>query len=151
MEGQSSAPPTLVSLLICDQVIDDKLTNKKSAIGLFNMIMVPKTPAVIQHMCVLASVTEITAKTQIEARLTRDADDSLLFGGKGFVSAPDPLAVVDLIFSIQGIRVPDPGQYAFEILHEGNVLGRRRFQVVIAKRPGPPQSGRPPTPPSADN
>jgi hypothetical protein len=128
--------PTLVSLLICDQVIDDKLSNKKSAIGIFNTIVVPKLPTSIHQMSLLASVTEITGRAELEIRFVRDADNAVLFSGKGAVEAPNPLAVVDLLFAMQGLRVPDAGQYAFELLAGGEILGRRRFQVLLPKKDG---------------
>ncbi|MBK8913510.1 MAG: hypothetical protein IPM64_02725 [Phycisphaerales bacterium] len=145
MTMHHGALPTLVSLLICDQVIDDKLSNKKSAIGMFNAVLVPQTPTTIQQMAVLASVTELTARVEMEIRLVRDADNSIIFSGRGFVEAPNPLAVVDLLFGLQGIQLPAPGQYAFEILIGGEPLGRRRFQVFVRpRRPTPPAGTEPP-------
>jgi len=141
-ERPSAAVPTLVSLLICDQVIDDKFTNKKSAIGLFNRVLVPGMPATIHRIVVLASLTEITGKTPLELRLTRDSDNAVLFQSRGHVDAPNPLATVDLMFSMQGIRIPEVGQYAFELLSSGEILGRRRFQVVVHS----PQQGGSGTP-----
>jgi hypothetical protein len=152
-EHEPSAAPTLVSLLLCDQVIDDKLSNKKSAIGIFNTILVPKLPTVIQQMAILASVTEIIGRVELEIRLVRDTDNVVLFSGRGAVEAPDPLAVVDLLFAMQGIRIPEPGQYAFELLGRGTLLGRRRFQVFVRPQPhgGPPliEETGPGTPPMA--
>jgi len=142
-ERRPAAVPTLVSFLICDQVIDDRLSNKKSAIGIFNTILVPKVPTSVQQMAILASVTEIAGRAELELRLVRDADNQVLFSGRGAVEAPNPLAVVDLLFGIQGLRIPEAGQYAFELLSEGEILGRRRFQVLV--RPPP----TPPAPPSA--
>lgn len=144
-EHKPAAVPTLVSLLICDQVIDDKLSNKKSAIGIFNTILVPRVPTAIHQMSILASVTEIVGRSELELRLVRDADNAVLFGGKGHVEAPDPLAIVDLLFAMQGIRIPDAGQYAFELLSGGEILGRRRFQVLL--RPAPHGPGGPSAPP----
>ncbi len=141
-ERRPAAVPTLVSLLLCDQVIDDKLSNKKSAIGIFNTILVAKVPTVIHQMAILASLTEIAGRTEVELRLVRDADDTVLFSGKGAVEAPDPLAVVDLLFAMQGLQIPEPGQYAFELLGGGELMGRRRFQVRL-RQPGttPPAPG----------
>lgn len=133
------AMPTLVSLLICDQVIDDKITSKKSAIGLFNTVLVPKMPTAIHQIVVLASLTEIESRVVLELRLVRDADNAVLFQTHGPVEAPTPLATVDLVFSMHGVRIPTAGQYAFEVLCAGEVLGRRRFQVV-ERPPRPPQS-----------
>ena len=139
-EHRPAAAPSLVSLLICDQVIDDKLTNKKSAIGIFNTILVQKLPTAIHQMAILASVTEIAGRVELEIRLVRDSDNAVLFSGKGAVEAPNPLGVVDLLFAMQGVKIPEAGQYAFELLSGGEILGRRRFQVRVrpAGPPGPP-------------
>lgn len=137
-EPMTISPPTLVALLICDQVIDDRLTNKKSAIGLFNTVLVPSVPTRIHQLTILAALTEITAKTPLELRLVRDADNAVLMATQGFVEAPNPLATVDLVFSMQGIHIPTAGQFAFELLGAGETLGRRRFQVLVGPRPGPP-------------
>ncbi len=141
-DSRPAAVPSVVSFLVCDQVIDDKLTGKKSAIGIFNAIMVPRMPAAINRLAILASVTELTGRVELELRLVRDADYSVLFSGKGHVEAPDPLAVVDLIFALQGVRVPAEGQYAFELLCAGEILGRRRFRVKVR----PPGEGPPGAP-----
>ena len=139
----SIAAPTLVSLLICDQVIDDRLSNKKSAIGLFNAVLVPSLPTRLYRLAVLATLTEITGRTPLQLRLMRDEDNSVLMQTHGHVDAPNPLAMVDLVFAMQGIPVAKAGQYAFELLSEGELLGRRRFQVRVG-RPRPRPSSPPP-------
>ncbi len=141
---RSAATPTLVSLLVCDQVIDDKLSNKKSAIGIFNTILVPKVPATIHQMAILASLTEISGRVELELRLVRDSDNMVLFSGRGAVEAPNPLAVVDLLFAMQGIKIPEAGQYAFELLAGGELLGRRRFQLWVRPPPGQGPGAHPP-------
>lgn len=143
-DEESSPVPTLVSLLVCDQVIDDKLSNKKSAIGIFNTILVSKIPTAIHQMAILASLTEINGRVELEIRLVRDADNAVLFSGRGAVEAPDPLAIVDLLFAMQGVQIATPGQYAFELLSGGEILGRRRFQVILR-----PPGVHPPIPPHA--
>lgn len=127
----AQTPPTLVSLLLCDQVIDDRLTNKKSAIGLFNTVVVADVPARFAQLTVMATLTEITARTTVELRFIRDADNYALLATQGSVEAPDPLAIVELIFSLHGINLPTLGQYGLELYAHGELLGRRRFQVLM--------------------
>ena len=146
-ERPSIAAPTLVSLLICDQVIDDRLTKKKSAIGLFNTVLVPSLPTRIHQLAVMATLTEITGRTPLRLRLMRDEDNSVLMQTQGHVEAPDPLTMVDLVFAMQGVPIAKAGQYAFELLGEVDLLGRRRFRVVVG-RPRPP--GITPPPDSAE-
>ncbi|MBN2448411.1 MAG: hypothetical protein JXO22_16915 [Phycisphaerae bacterium] len=142
--------PTLVSLLICDQVIDDRLTNKKSAIGLFNAILVPRFPATIQQLVVMASITEIQGEAGIELRLIRDTDNSVLFRAEERVRAPSPLATVDMVFALRGVGIPVAGNYAIELLSASALLGRRRFQV-IQQGQRPVQGERPDSPPDASD
>lgn len=131
--------PTVVSLLICDQVIDDRLTQKKSAIGLFNTVVVRGLPTRLYQLAVMVTLTEITGRTPLLLRLVRDEDNSVLMQTRGHVEAPDPLAMVDLVFAMQGVPIARPGQYAFELLCNGELLGRRRFRVVVGRprSPGP--------------
>lgn len=138
-EKTTGTVPTLVSLLLCDQVIDDRLTSKKSAIGLFNTIWVSSFPARIPQIAVMASLTEISGRTPLELRLARDTDNAVLMSSQGWIEAPTPLAVVDLVFSMQGTQFPESGQHAFELLSRDELLGRRRFHVLVGpagKAPG---------------
>jgi len=145
MPQNSNVTPTLVSLLLCDQVIDDRYSNKKSAIGLFNTIVVPSTPTRVAAMAVLASLTEISGRCPTQLRLVRDADNAAILNMQGVVEAPDPLIVVDLVFKMIGIHIPTPGQYAFELLCGDVLLGRRRFHVAVGRPKNPPGSeGTPP-------
>lgn len=144
MPHSRAVPPTLVSILICDQVIDDKLTNKKSAIGIFNMVYAAEFPSRMAQINVLASVTEISGRVPLELRLARDADNSTVFSTRGQVEAPNPLVTVDLVFNLQGLQIPEPGQYAFELLCEGDLLGRRRFQVMPRPSAKHPPAGEEP-------
>lgn len=137
-ERGSSPAPTLVALVLCDQVIDDRLTGKKSAIGLFNVAVVQNVPNRLSQIVVMGSLTEITGPTNVELRLIRDADNAPILATQGTVDAPDPLSTVELIFGMQGIQIPTAGQYAFELWAQGELLGRRRFQVVVGT-PGRPQ------------
>jgi hypothetical protein len=128
--------PTLVSLLVCDQVIDDKITNKKSAIGLFNTVLVPELPTTIQQMVVMCSLTGIEARVGIQMQLIRDATNEALFRTSGTVESPSRLATVDLVFALRGVKIAEQGPYAFEILCSDELLGRRRFQVLQHRRGG---------------
>ncbi len=130
-ETSGTIKPTVVAMLVCDQVIDDKLTNKKSAIGLFNNILVPRVPTTIPQMAVLISVTEISGRAELQLRLVHDGDNSIIFHTTGLIGAPDPLATVDLLFNLQGLKMPQAGQHAFEVLCEGEILARRRFHIRV--------------------
>ncbi len=129
-ESPLRSPPSIVSLIICDQILDDRLSNKKSAIGLFNTIIVSAVPVRVPPLCVMAAVTSIHGKTNLELRLVRDADNEVMLSTSGEIEAGSPLATVDLIFTLQNIQFPTAGQYAFELWSGNEMLGRRKLQLV---------------------
>lgn len=142
MSETTGVVPTLVAILICDQVIDDRMTNKKSAIGLFNAIVAQALPSQIHQMAVMVTMTEVNGKTPLEVRLVRDSDNQVILQTQGHVESPNPLAMLDLVFNMQGVALQSAGQYAFEVLSSGELLGRRRFSVVMMQPR--PQPGQPP-------
>ena len=119
-EHPTLAAPTLVSLLVCDQVIDDRLSGKKSAIGLFNTIVVPSVPARLHQLAVMATLTEISGRTPLQLRLMRDEDNSILMQSSGHVDAPNPLAMVDLVFALQGVPLLKLGNTLSNYSARGN-------------------------------
>lgn len=129
-ENPLRSPPSVVSLIVCDQILDDRLSNKKSAIGLFNTIIVSSLPVRVPPVSVMAAVTSIHGRTNLELRLVRDADDEVLLSTSGEIEAGSPLATVDLIFTLQNIQFPTAGQYAFELWAGADLLGRRKLQLV---------------------
>jgi len=46
--------PLGLALVVCDQIIEDKLTHKKSLIGIFNQIATPSFPCRHARMAVLS-------------------------------------------------------------------------------------------------
>ena len=144
MSEQNPVVPTLVSILICDQVIDDRMTNKKSAIGLFNAIVAQSLPSQIQHMAVMVTLTEVTGKTPLEIRLVRDSDNAVILQTQGHVESPNPLGMIDLVFNLQGVAIQTAGPYAYEVLSGGEPLGRRRFSVMIVQPRQQPPGGQSP-------
>lgn len=144
MTAQNTVLPTLVSIIICDQVIDDRMSNKKSAVGLFNAILAQSLPSQIHHMAVMATLTEVNGKAPLELRMVRDSDNQVILQTQGHVESPNPLAMIDLVFNMQGVAIQNPGQYAFEILSGGELLGRRRFSVLLNPPRQPPQTGQSP-------
>lgn len=129
-DGSGVSPPSVVSLIVCDQILDDRLSNKKSAIGLFNTILVSTLPVRVPPISVMAAVTSIRGRVDLELRLVRDADDLVVLSTSGAIEAASPLATVDLVFTLQNIQFPTAGQYAFEILAGAALLSRRKLHIV---------------------
>ena len=113
--------PKLIPLgmIICDTVIQDIKTKKKSLIGIFSQINAPQKP--IQHpkMVVFLVLTEGNGSYGCELRCVRDDDNSLIMNAKGQINFKTPKDVLELAFDLNGPVFPDFGNYRFEFFAEG--------------------------------
>ena len=138
--------PVCLGILLCDQVIEDKRTNKKSLIGTFNDIFAGRLPAKHPCMCLVLSLTNCRRPLDVEVELSRDTDagGERLLGLKGQVPAHNPLAVLDLVFELHGVPLPQLGKYTIDVtqLPDGRRIAQRSFYVH--KAPAPPGGKGPP-------
>ena len=124
-------PPVLLAILICDTIIDDRRTNKKSLIGLFNQITAVEVPVQHPSLHLFVSLTNGHNVAEGIVRVVESDSDEVLSEMSGEIEFPDPMAVVELDFAIHDIVFPDEGEYRFQIICNDVLLGERRFVVVV--------------------
>ena len=126
--------PKALAFIICDSVIDDKATNKKSLIGLFNNIYANKFPATHPSLNVFLSLTEGYGDYQCSL-VCKKADESLeLVRIPGNIKFGNPLSVAEVKFEIRGIVIPEPGVYRFDFLCGEVSVVSRKFKVIKLER-----------------
>ena len=103
--------PMGLALVVCDTIIEDKLTGKKTLVGLFDRIQAGRFPCVHPAMTVFVSITGGRGKYPCEVVCRHQDEESVAFSAKGHVALPSPQAVVDLVFRLNGVRFPKPGAY----------------------------------------
>jgi hypothetical protein len=123
----------VLALIICDDVIDDRVTNKKSLIGLFNNISARSFPIQHHQMVVYLAMTghgEIPIKIEMvhAEDITEETGPILQLEKTDFIFN-DPNAVVELVFKLQGIPFPRPGLYQFRVRSDNHLLTQRDFLV----------------------
>lgn len=145
----SETDPKCLSIILCDQVIEDKRTNKKSLIGTFNDIMVAGIPAKHPCMCLMLSVTNCRHEREIQIEILRDTEQGVeqLLTMQGRIRAKTPLDVIDLVFEMRGVPLQSLGQYTIDVTTQpdGARLAQRSFSVrPLVINPGtPPQAPQP--------
>lgn len=140
-------PPDVLSLIVCDQIITDRLTGKQSLIGLFSTVHARKYPAAHPQLCVHVMLTGGRGKTNFVIRIV-DADDARppIVEGRGTVEFKDPRAIANMALQFHGLRFPQPGAYRVQLLSDGELLREARLdlhQVQTRKRPSgqdPPEN-----------
>jgi len=122
-------PLQCLSLLICENVIEDIRTRKKSFIHSFNSIYADTMPARWDKICVVCSVTEVRKNTDLSLSLRQDNNQKILFEASSTISSCSPLVVVDLVFTFRNIVFEEYGNYSIEISSEGIYIASRRFMI----------------------
>ena len=118
-----------VSLMICDQVITEAETNKKSLIGVFNNLSARQFPCRHPRLCIFVSITGGHGKAKTEVRCVNEQTRQALFGAEGEVSFTDPNYMVEAVFEFNNVVFPAPGLHCIEVLSNGDLVLQRRFVV----------------------
>jgi hypothetical protein len=133
--------PTGLAIVICDQIIEDKLTGKKSLIGIFNNINGTNFPCRHPQMAVFVSLTEGRDSYNAQLRIVNEETTDTIGELSGQIQFPDIHHVVELNFNLVGLVFPQPGLYSIEFYCDDALVLERRFHVTQAK---PPPKGPPP-------
>jgi hypothetical protein len=119
-----------LAMVICDSIIDDRQTGKKTLVGLFNQIGAHSFPVRHQSLVVYCSLTQGQGKYRIQLQCLHAGKDEPIMGIDGELTMANPLAIAEMGFTLNGIVFPEAGPYEFQIICEGETIGRRRFQVL---------------------
>jgi hypothetical protein len=132
--------PSLTALLVCDMVIDDKATNKKSLIGTFTHIWAQGFPCVHHKMAVYFCLTDAEGQYDIVLRLVHSETENLIAEAGLSVAIPDRLSIHDFGLNIPVVQFPSSGRYEFQLHANKEFLGRKEF-LVTTLTDTPPSAG----------
>lgn len=133
----SEVPPVLLSAIICDRVIFDRLTGMPSLINILQTLNTPKFPVRSGQLVFFCELTNGHGKTQTMVRLVDvENNEKVLFEKSGTVEFADVRHVLSLAVALQGVVFPHPGQYRFQLFVEDKLLGERRIVCRQVQRPG---------------
>ncbi len=124
--------PIGLALIICDQVITDQDTKKRSLIGIFNNVQARQFPCAHPHMCVFVSVTGGHGEVDAEVRCSREGDgldEAPCFALKGRIRFDSPLHIVEINFDLRNVQFHQAGAYRIDLLCDGVPVLQRPFTV----------------------
>jgi hypothetical protein len=124
------ALPVALAMLLCDYVIEDKQTNKKSLIGLFSNISAKQFPAAHHRMNVFVVLSDGHGEYKGELRCIKAVDENQISTMKGPVPFPDPNAVLELNFELFGLTFPEPGDYLMQFLCDDEIVVQRKITLT---------------------
>jgi hypothetical protein len=128
--------PILLSSIICDRVIFDKLTGMPSIVNIIQTINAPKYPVRHDQLVFFCELTNGHGKTNTKIRLIDiEQQDKVLFEQSGVVEFKDVQQIVTLAINLRGIIFHKKGEYRFQLFAEDTLLGERRVVCREVKLP----------------
>jgi hypothetical protein len=126
------------ALILCDQIITEAVTNKKSLIGIFNFVMSPRFP--LQHsFSIFCVMSNGRGEMTVELRCVRMDDSFEVAKIAAPIVLPDPNTVLELVLRFENIPFERPALYTFELHCEGEIVMEKRFNVLLR----PPSPSKP--------
>ncbi len=135
----TSPTPKANAMLICDYVITERGTNKKSLIGVFENIGAATFPCTHFAMSVYIKLTDAQGGYSFRLELI-DLQSDVMIGKSEMpeeVRVPSPLDAHELVFNLRGVRFMHAGKYEFRIFANDKIFGQKKLVVeqVDANRP----------------
>lgn len=121
--------PIGIAIVVCDQILEDSNTSKRSLIGLFNTVGCIAFPATLPKICVFVSITQILGKVSLTLMCRNETNDERIVAVPGAAESHDPNAVLEIGYEFDNFSFPSPGLYTFELMHEEEQLLQARFNV----------------------
>jgi len=135
----SEVPPILLSAVICDKVIFDKMSGSPSLINIIQSINAPRYPVRYWQLVFFCEMTNGHGTTNTKIRLIDEQqEDKVIFEQSGEVEFKDVKQIVTLAVNLRGVVFHHPGEYRFEIFAGEHLLGQRR---IVCRKVQPPEKG----------
>ena len=124
--------PKLNAMLICDYVITEHGTGKKSLIGVFENINAVKFPCVHHSLSIYIKLTEARGSYKIWLELADLKNDTVITKAQlpKDITSDDPLATQEIVFSLKGLMLMHAGEYEFRVFANDRIFGQKTFRVV---------------------
>jgi hypothetical protein len=117
--------PTVLALLLCDQVITDATSGKKTLVGLFDSMHPPNVPFPAPPFCIYARLSDAEGKYNFRVDIVHLEQDQKLGGVQvGEATAPDRLRFVDLVMQMPPGLPLTYGTYEFQLFANDVFIGR---------------------------
>ena len=121
-----------MAIVICNEIIEDKRSNNKTLVGLFNGIRTQQLPSAHPRMFVMASFTSGLGRWPVKFRIV-DPSNNEIVRMEGEENFENLLEVRDLVFELLGLPLSEEGTYVVDVIVGGTPVAERRFAVQLVK------------------
>ncbi|OGF53237.1 MAG: hypothetical protein A2Z21_09740 [Candidatus Fraserbacteria bacterium RBG_16_55_9] len=131
--AETSIPPITQTFILCDQVITDEATKKKTLIGVFDRIWVSKFPAKHTPAALYIRLFDAQGDCDIRVDYVKVDEQTNLGQVTGKMQSGKRHTSVELAIALPPIEIPAPGEYEFRLWI--NELYSHRVRFVAEQLP----------------
>ena len=140
--------PILLSAIICDRVIFDRISGMPSIINIIQNINAPQYPVRHNQIIFFCEMTNGHGNTKIKIRLVDLANqEKVIFEQSQVVDFKDVKQIVTVAINLLGVVFQHTGEYRFQLFADETILGER--SVICRQVSLPPPGATPINPPGA--
>jgi hypothetical protein len=129
-EDEMAAPLVVKAFLICDYVIHEQGSNKKSLIGVFHHIGARRFPCRHGQLAIYANITNAKGDYVFRLSLANLKDGTEIGHGETPpLKIADRLQTAELAFRLQNLVFPEAGQYEFHLFANDELIAQKELGV----------------------
>lgn len=123
--------PIVLAMVICDYYYRDAHTGKSILSGTFSSINSPGFPSKHGNCAIYVALTDVAANGSAQLLFRKENGDFSMQMPPWEVQVPENRrAVVEIGGNINGLPLPQEGDYEFVLLWNGEVIASRRLNVI---------------------
>ena len=134
--------PTVLAMLVCDQVIAEQGSGKKSLIGIFDNINSPMFPTQTR-LAVYIKLADAQGDYKFRIRLVKLKDETVVADLNADAKITDRTTPTELAINMIGIILPESGKYEFQLWGNETYLHRITLNALQGGFPWPQQPLQP--------
>jgi hypothetical protein len=123
--------PSVLAILLCDTIIIEQGTGKKTLVGLFEALNAGGFPTV-QRIGFYARLTDLEGKYRFSVRVVRidGQKEEFVAGAEVDFTADNRLGILELALNLPPLPFPNPGRYEFQLFADDVYLGRATIDAT---------------------
>jgi len=121
--------PVLTAFLVCDQIVEDKATGKKTIVGTFNQIAASEFPTQHAPSSLYVKLIDCEGSYQFKIEFAKVSTQEILAECNGTANSKTRHEYAEYIIPWPSIPLPGPGEYEFRLWMNNSFLGNVRIKA----------------------
>lgn len=121
--------PTVIGLLLCEQVVIEERTHNVTLVNCFTRFNVAMFPSERQRFAVFAALTDRLGDIELKLTVQRLTTQEEIYHALRTLRFVDRLQEVRFLFRVTDCSFPAAGPYDVILLADGSELARHRIHV----------------------